>query len=123
MNLKFGTNPRYRVQRGGGRCPQYAVLFEMRHLGEATVQEDPTRIRRFVEGRTALREGAVLVKQCGAEVFLPSVLADSGMLLMSEVTLAGASVQMEDSFREILDEGVARARGPGPPMAVSAAAV
>jgi hypothetical protein len=28
--------------------------------------------------------------------------------LLSEVTLAGASVQMEDSFGEILDEGVAR---------------
>jgi nucleotide-binding universal stress UspA family protein len=61
-----------------------------------------------VEGGTALREGALLAKQCGAEVFLLSVLADSGTLLLSEVTLAGASVQMEDSFRQILDEGVAR---------------
>jgi nucleotide-binding universal stress UspA family protein len=60
-----------------------------------------------VEGGTALREGALLAKQCGAEVFL-LVLADSGTLLLSEVTLAGASVQMEDSFRQILDEGVAR---------------
>jgi nucleotide-binding universal stress UspA family protein len=63
-----------------------------------------------VEGRTALREGALLAKQCGAEVFLLSVLADSGMLLMSEVALAGASVHMEDSFKEILDEGVDRLR-------------
>ena len=63
-----------------------------------------------VEGRTALREGDLLAKQCGAEVFLLSVLADSGMLLMSEVALAGASVHMEDSFKEILDEGVARLR-------------
>ena len=63
-----------------------------------------------VEGRTALREGALLARQCRAEVFLLSVLADSGMLLMSEVALAGASVHMEDSFKEILDEGVARLR-------------
>ncbi len=63
-----------------------------------------------VEGRTALREGALLAKQCGAEVFLLSVLADTGTLLLSEVALAGASVQMEDDFREILDEGVARLR-------------
>ena len=28
-----------------------------------------------VEGRTALREGALLARQCGAEVFLLSVLA------------------------------------------------
>jgi nucleotide-binding universal stress UspA family protein len=45
-----------------------------------------------VEGRTALREGALLAKQCGAEVFLLSVIADSGTLLLSEVALAGASV-------------------------------
>ena len=63
-----------------------------------------------VEGRTALREGALLAKQCGAEVFLLSVLTDTGTLLLSEVTLAGATVQMEEDFREILDEGVARLR-------------
>jgi nucleotide-binding universal stress UspA family protein len=63
-----------------------------------------------VEGRTALREGALLAKQCGAEVFLLSVLTDTGTLLLSEVTLAGATVQMEEDFREILDEGIARLR-------------
>jgi len=31
-----------------------------------------------VEGRTALREGALLARQCGAEVFLLSVLAEDG---------------------------------------------
>jgi nucleotide-binding universal stress UspA family protein len=51
-----------------------------------------------IEGRTALRE------------FLLSVLADTGTLLLSEVALAGASVRMEDDFRAILDEGVARLR-------------
>ena len=66
-----------------------------------------------VEGRTALREGALLAKQCGAEVFLLSVLADSGTLLLSEVALAGASVQMEESFKEILNEGVARLKNLG----------
>jgi nucleotide-binding universal stress UspA family protein len=61
-----------------------------------------------VEGRTALREGAILARQCGAQVFLLSVLADIGMLLMSEVTSAGATVQMEEEYQEILNEGVAR---------------
>ena len=61
-----------------------------------------------IEGRTALREGGLLARQCGAEVFLLSVLADTGTLLLSEVALAGASVRMEDDFRAILDEGVAR---------------
>jgi nucleotide-binding universal stress UspA family protein len=33
-----------------------------------------------VEGRTALREGAILARQSGAQVFLLSVLADIGTL-------------------------------------------
>jgi nucleotide-binding universal stress UspA family protein len=53
-----------------------------------------------VEGRTALREGALMAKQLGAEVFLLSVLADTGALLFSEVALAGATVQMEEKFRD-----------------------
>jgi len=61
-----------------------------------------------VEGRTALREGALLAKQCGAQVFLLSVLTETGTLLLSEVTLAVATVQMEEDFQEILKEGVAR---------------
>ena len=43
-----------------------------------------------LEGRTALREGALLARQCGAEVFLLSVLVDSGTLLLPGVALAGA---------------------------------
>jgi nucleotide-binding universal stress UspA family protein len=66
-----------------------------------------------VEGRTALREGAVLARQCGAKVFLLSVIADVGPLLMSEVTLAGATVQLEEEDQEILNEGVARLKGLG----------
>ena len=60
------------------------------------------------EGRTALREGALLARQCGADVFLLSVLADAGTLLFAEATLAGASVRLEDDFMDILNEGVAR---------------
>jgi nucleotide-binding universal stress UspA family protein len=63
-----------------------------------------------VKGRTALREGALLAKQCDAEVFLLSVLADDGTLLLSEVTLAGATGRMEEDFQEIHNEGVARLR-------------
>ncbi len=63
-----------------------------------------------VEGRTALREGALLARQCGAKVFLLSVLADGGTLLLTEAALAGASVQMEDDLMDILNEGVARLR-------------
>ena len=66
-----------------------------------------------VEGRTALREGALLARQCGAEVFLLSVLADAGTLLFAEATLAGASVRTEDDFMDILNEGVARLKNLG----------
>jgi nucleotide-binding universal stress UspA family protein len=63
-----------------------------------------------LEGRTALREGALMARQCGAEVFLLSVLVDSGKLLLPEVALAGAFVHTEDDFMDILNEGVARLR-------------
>ena len=61
-----------------------------------------------VGGRTALREGALLARQCGAEVFLLSVLADNNTFLLTEVALAGVPVQMEDDLMDILNEGVAR---------------
>ena len=63
-----------------------------------------------VEGRTALREGALLARQCGAKVFLLSVLADDGTFLLAGVALAGASVQIENDFTEVLNEGVVRLR-------------
>ena len=63
-----------------------------------------------VEGRTALREGALLARQCGADVFLLSVLVDTGTFLLPEAGLAGAFVHLEDDFTDILNEGVARLR-------------
>lgn len=63
-----------------------------------------------VEGRTALREGALLARQCGAEVFLLSVLDDSNTLLAAEVALAGAAIHIEADYVEVLNEGVARLR-------------
>jgi len=61
-----------------------------------------------VEGRTALREGALLARQCGAKVFLLSVLANYDTFLLADAALAGTSVRIEDDFREVLNEGVAR---------------
>ncbi len=63
-----------------------------------------------VEGRTALREGALLARQCVAEVFLLSVLVDPGAFLLAEVALAGVSVGVENDFTEVFNEGVARLR-------------
>ena len=59
-----------------------------------------------------------MARQCGAEVFLLSVLADTGALLLAEAGLAGAIVYLEDDFTNILNEGVARLRKLGfDPMA------
>ena len=59
-----------------------------------------------------------MARQCGAEVFLLSVLADTGALLLAEAGLAGAIVHLEDDFTDILNEGVARLRKLGfDPMA------
>jgi nucleotide-binding universal stress UspA family protein len=63
-----------------------------------------------VEGRTALREGALFARQCNAEVFLLSVLAEPGSFVLAEAALVGASVQIENDFAEVLNEGVARLR-------------
>ena len=61
-----------------------------------------------IEGRTALREGALLARQCGAKVYLLSVLAETAPFLLADVAHAGASVQVEDAFTDVLNEGVAR---------------
>src|SRR5271163_3840548 len=61
-----------------------------------------------VEGRTALREGALLARQCGAEVFLLSVAADSNALLLAAAAQVGAYIPIEDDLTEVLNEGVAR---------------
>jgi nucleotide-binding universal stress UspA family protein len=67
-----------------------------------------------VEGRIALREGAILARQCGALVFLLAVVADLGTLLSgAEDTLVNATAQMEEGFQDILNEGVARLKGLG----------
>ena len=42
-----------------------------------------------IEGRTALREGALLARQCGAKVYLLSVLAETAPFLLADVAHAG----------------------------------
>jgi nucleotide-binding universal stress UspA family protein len=54
------------------------------------------------------RRYAKLLQECGAKVFLLSVLADYGTILLAEAALAGISIRIEDDFTEILNEGVAR---------------
>lgn len=63
-----------------------------------------------VEGRTALREGALLAKACAAEVHLLSVVSDSGGMAIGEGAFAGAVAQQQEIYRGVLEEGVSRLR-------------
>jgi len=58
-----------------------------------------------LEGRTALREGALLARQSGAQVFLLAVLVDTGVSLLADVAHAGAFVQMENAVHGCTQRG------------------
>ena len=61
-----------------------------------------------LEGAVALREGAILARQCGAAVFLLSVAPESGGVQVAESINGGAFAGHMDRYREVLDRGVAR---------------
>jgi nucleotide-binding universal stress UspA family protein len=61
-----------------------------------------------LEGAIALREGAILAKQCGAAVFLLSVAPDSAGVQMAEGVQAGAMASHTDHYREVLERGIDR---------------
>jgi nucleotide-binding universal stress UspA family protein len=61
-----------------------------------------------VEGRAALKEGALLAKAGGAEVFLLSVVTESPGLLTVEGNHAGAVAHALEIYTEILEDGLAR---------------
>ncbi len=61
-----------------------------------------------VEGRAALREGAMLAKRCGAQVFLLSVIVETTGTRMAQGVEAAPLVQQEESHKALLKDGVAR---------------
>ena len=61
-----------------------------------------------LEGGVALREGAILARRCGAEVFLLSVVNDSGGVRMAEGAYAGVVTDLTERSRQVLENGVAR---------------
>jgi nucleotide-binding universal stress UspA family protein len=65
------------------------------------------------EGRTALREGALLARGCGAEVFLLSVVAETAGLQIGESAAPQAVDHERAAYRAILDEGLERLRAHG----------
>jgi nucleotide-binding universal stress UspA family protein len=64
-----------------------------------------------VEGRIALREGALLARRYNAEVFLLSVLTGSAGINMADSAHSGPSLQKQhEAFKAILEEGATRLR-------------
>lgn len=66
-----------------------------------------------VEGRAALREGALLAKRCGAKVYLLSVVTETPGMRMAEGAHSGAVAQHQGSYKAILEQGVERLRAGG----------
>ena len=61
-----------------------------------------------LEGAIALREGAILARQAGADVYLLSVVPHLGGLQVAEGLHGGAVAHELDKFREVLERGVGR---------------
>lgn len=58
------------------------------------------------EGRTALREGALLVRQLGAELFILAVVPETPGMRVAEGAYAGAMAHQDDTYKSLLDEAV-----------------
>lgn len=63
-----------------------------------------------MQGRSALREGALLARRCRAKVYLLSVVAETPGLRIAEGQHPGAVSQHLDSLRTVLDTGVENLR-------------
>ena len=58
------------------------------------------------EGRSALREGALLARRCGAQIYLLAVVADTPGILVAEGAHAGAMAHQQDAYKGVLEEAV-----------------
>lgn len=58
------------------------------------------------EGRTALREGALLVRQLGAELFILAVVPETPGMRVAEGAYAGAMAYQDDTYKSLLEEAV-----------------
>src|SRR5277367_6717617 len=63
-----------------------------------------------LEGAIALREGALLARHCGAEVFLLSVLPESQGLLVAASGHGDMVGQQMATYKSVLERGVAGLR-------------
>jgi nucleotide-binding universal stress UspA family protein len=60
------------------------------------------------EGRTALREGALVAGRFACRVFLLCVVAETPGIRIGEAAYAGGLVQTQDSYQALFDEAMTR---------------
>lgn len=61
-----------------------------------------------LEGRTALREGAMIARACKSEIFLLSVVPEVGGVQVAEGLHPGPMTHQTTTYRAVFDEGMAR---------------
>ncbi len=61
-----------------------------------------------IEGRTALREGALLARRFGAQVFVLSVIREAAGTKLGEGVGGGGVAQQRGEYERVLQEGMAR---------------
>jgi membrane fusion protein (multidrug efflux system) len=61
-----------------------------------------------LEGRTALREGALLARRYGAQVFVLSVIREAAGTKLGEGVGGGGVAQQQGEYERVLQEGMAR---------------
>lgn len=61
-----------------------------------------------IEGRTALREGALLARRYGAQVFVLSVIREAAGTKLGEGVGGGGVAQQQVDYESVLQEGMAR---------------
>jgi len=61
-----------------------------------------------LEGAVALREGAILAKRCGAQVFILSVVPGGGGMQVAEGISAGPMAQQMETYTALLERGMTR---------------
>ena len=66
-----------------------------------------------IEGRSALREGALLAKSCNAEVFLLAIIDSTYGLGLSEGVHPGGTSLVIEKNKHILEQGLERLRSIG----------
>jgi nucleotide-binding universal stress UspA family protein len=62
------------------------------------------------EGRTALREGALLARRWNARIFLLCVVGETPGVRIGEAAFAGAVAHAHETYRELFDEAMTRLR-------------